>query len=79
MKFARTLIAALMLGDISFIGTNIAWLEGLLTNQQMPDQQFYRYLHTYHQAVQTQLNEPGNVIQAWLAQLTRAESTQKQS
>lgn len=69
MKFARNIIAALMLGDIEFMGTSITWIEGLFINHQMPTEQFHRYVSAYRQAVQTHLDERGQVIRDWLAQL----------
>lgn len=69
IKFARNIIAALLLGDITFVGTSIAWIEGLFINHQMPAEQLHRYISAYHQAVQTHLDERGKVIRNWLAQL----------
>jgi methanogenic corrinoid protein MtbC1 len=68
-KFARNIIAALMLGDIAFVGTSIVWVEGLFINHQMPTEQFHRYVSAYRQAVQTHLDQQGQVIRNWLAQL----------
>lgn len=69
MEFARTINAALLLGDIDFMGASIAWIEGLFINHKMPTEQFHRYVSAYHQAVQTHLDERGQVIGNWLAQL----------
>lgn len=74
LKFARNIIAALMLGNIEFMGTSIAWIEGLFINHQMPTEQFQRYLNAYNQAVQTQLHERDNIVRNWLAQVTSPES-----
>lgn len=73
LKFARNIIAALMLGDIEFMGTSIAWIEGLFINHQMPTEQFQQYLHAYNQALQTQLDERGKIVRDWIAQLALAE------
>jgi DNA-binding transcriptional MerR regulator len=75
-EFARNIIAALMLGDIAFLGTNILWVEGLFINHQLPTEQFYRYLSAYSQAVQAHLDERGQIIRDWLAQLA-LESAKK--
>lgn len=74
LKFARNIIAALRLGDIEFMGSDIVWIEGLLINHQMPTEQLQRYLHAYSQAVQAQLDERGKIVRDWLAQLTLAET-----
>ncbi|GIK41724.1 MAG: hypothetical protein BroJett011_55570 [Chloroflexota bacterium] len=74
MKFARNIIAALLLGNIDFMGTNITWIEGLLINHQMPTEQLQRYLIAYRQAAQTHLDERGKVILDWLAQLAHEEA-----
>jgi DNA-binding transcriptional MerR regulator len=70
MKFARNIIASLMLGDVEFMGTNVSWLEGLIINHQISTAQFGRYLNAYRQAVQSHLDEPAKVILDWFAQLT---------
>jgi DNA-binding transcriptional MerR regulator len=68
IKFARNIIAALLLGNIDFMGNSITWVEGLLINHQMPTEQLHRYLNAYRQAVQTHLDERGKIIRDWLAQ-----------
>lgn len=70
-KLARNIIAALILGDIEFVGPNVAWIQGLLINQQMPLEQLGHYLKAYNQAAQQHLAEPGQIIINWLNQLTR--------
>ncbi|MCL4300374.1 MAG: MerR family transcriptional regulator [Anaerolineae bacterium] len=69
IKFARNIIAALLLGNIDFLGADIIWIEGLFINHQMPTEQLRRYLNAYRQAVQTHLDERGKIIRDWLAQL----------
>jgi hypothetical protein len=59
------------LGDIEFVGPNVAWIQGLLINQQMPLEQLGHYLKAYNQAAQQHLAEPGQIIINWLNQLTR--------
>lgn len=68
-KFAHNIIAALLLGNIDFMGASILWIEGLFINHQMPTEQLRRYISAYRQAVQTHLDERGKVIRDWLAQL----------
>ena len=47
--------AALALGDIQFLGTDIEWVRGLLKNHQVPDEALYAYLSAYHQVASEQL------------------------
>ncbi len=70
-KLARNIIAALILGDIEFVGPNIIWIQGLLINQQMPLEQLHHYLKAYYQAAQQHLDERAQMITAWLGRLTR--------
>jgi MerR family transcriptional regulator, light-induced transcriptional regulator len=69
IEFARNIVAALILGDIEFMGASVAWVEGLFVNHKLPEAQLWRYLTAYRQAVQTQLDERGQIIRAWLAGL----------
>lgn len=70
-KLARNIIAALVLGDIEFVGPNITWIQGLLINQQMPLEQLHHYLKAYCQAVQQHLDERGKIVINWLDRLMR--------
>jgi methylmalonyl-CoA mutase cobalamin-binding subunit len=70
-KLARNIIAALVLGDIEFVGPNIAWIQGLLINQPIPLVQLHQYLKAYYRAAQQHLGEQGQVIVNWLERLTR--------
>lgn len=70
-KLARNIIAALILGDIEFVGPNVTWIQGLLINQQMPVEQLHHFLKAYCQAAQQHLAEPGQIIVNWLNRLTR--------
>jgi methanogenic corrinoid protein MtbC1 len=70
LELARNIIAALALGDMDFLGVDIEWVEGLLSNYRLPRELMYRYLRIYHQVAQTHLDERGVPIVAWLAHLT---------
>jgi DNA-binding transcriptional MerR regulator len=61
--------AALALGDVDLLGTNIEWVTGLLRNDQLPVETLYGYLHAYHQTVIEQLDERGQPIIDWLGRL----------
>jgi DNA-binding transcriptional MerR regulator/methylmalonyl-CoA mutase cobalamin-binding subunit len=66
---ARNIEAALMLGDIDYLCTDIEWVEGLLENFKIPRETLSQYLQAYHQAAQTHLDERGSLIVKWLARL----------
>jgi DNA-binding transcriptional MerR regulator len=61
--------AALALGDMDFLGTDIEWVTGLLGNYRFPVEALYGYLRAYHQAAADQLDERGQPILAWLDKL----------
>jgi DNA-binding transcriptional MerR regulator len=61
--------AALSLGDMDLLGTNIEWVTGLLGNHQLPVEALFGYLHAYHQAAIEQLDERGQTIITWLDKL----------
>ncbi len=71
---ARDVMAALSLGDISLLGDEIAWVEGLLINYQIPADLLHRYLNAYYQAASTYLDERGEPVLSWLAQLNSVAS-----
>lgn len=61
-----SLIAALELGDISHLSTDITWISNLLTNHQIPVSMLPAYLAAYAQSVDKILGEDGREISAWL-------------
>ena len=61
--------AALTLGDMDFLGTDIEWVTGLLGNYRLPVEALHSYLHAYHQAASDQLDERGQPIVTWLEKL----------
>jgi DNA-binding transcriptional MerR regulator len=66
---SRNVAAALMLGDIDFLCTDIAWVEGLLDNQGIPRDTLGRYVHAYRQAAESHLKGAGRPIVEWLTKL----------
>jgi len=60
--------AALAMGDIHFLGTDIEWVIGLLRNHRVPDEALYDYLGTYYQAAAEQLGKEDPVVE-WLGEL----------
>jgi len=69
-NLAHYIIAALTLGDIDYLGIDMAWLEELLVNYDQPSELLGKYLDTYRQIARTHLDERGDPIINWLAQLT---------
>ena len=68
-NLSRNIIAALTLGDMSFLQDDIGWVEGLLTNYQLPKSIFHNYLYAYQQATLEQLDERGKPVIDWLGHL----------
>jgi methanogenic corrinoid protein MtbC1 len=66
--------AALTLGDMDYLGTDIEWVTVLLRNQGLPIEALYGYLHAYHQTALEQLDERGQPITVWLGNLVNGYS-----
>jgi hypothetical protein len=62
----NNLVAALQLGSLRFIDSELDWLENLIRVQRLPQQVISAYLGTYARAVETHLGENGRVIVQWL-------------
>jgi len=73
-ELAGAVSAALTLGDIEFVGTDIRWIEDLLSNYRLPRGTLFSYLKAYHQAAKDHLDERGQPILAWLAGLLEGET-----
>jgi DNA-binding transcriptional MerR regulator/methylmalonyl-CoA mutase cobalamin-binding subunit len=68
-ELARNIEAALVMGDIDYLCTDIEWVEGLLENYQIRRELLSRYLQAYWQAAQTHLDESASFVVEWLARL----------
>jgi DNA-binding transcriptional MerR regulator len=69
-QFSRNIAAALALGDMRFLGPDIDWVEGLLTNHiGMPAEMLEIYLGAYLNAMQENLGEPRHPAILWLSAL----------
>lgn len=71
MQMARNIISALELGNMDYIGVELAWIKQLLANYQWPEGALERYLVAYHEAVDLYTNGPGRPIVKWLAQIIK--------
>ena len=63
------LIAALQLGDLRFIDSELDWLKTLIKVHHLPPQVVLVYLKTYASATERHLPEHGRLISDWLAQV----------
>ena len=65
-ELGRNMVAALTLGDLAFVGTDLGWVEGLLENRQMALPLLGLYLRAYYRAARDHLDERGEPILEWL-------------
>jgi hypothetical protein len=72
--FGLNIISALKLGDMEFLGSDIQWVEGLLSNFRLPDRLLRHYLGLYYQAASKHLDERAAPVTAWLERMTQEES-----
>ncbi|HSR32656.1 MAG TPA: MerR family transcriptional regulator [Anaerolineae bacterium] len=63
---ALNISAALALGDMDYLGTDIDWVKGLLGNYGHPTELLREYLIAYHRAAAEFLDERGEPVVAWL-------------
>jgi MerR family transcriptional regulator, light-induced transcriptional regulator len=61
------IIAALQLGDMSHVSTEVDWLKTLLQAYEMDSQQLIYFMETYSAAVNKNINGQGRPIFQWLA------------
>jgi DNA-binding transcriptional MerR regulator len=65
---AQYLGAALALGDINFLDSDLSWIRGLLSAHQLPDAALLGYLRAYRTAAQKHLDRRGTIISEWFQQ-----------
>jgi len=68
-EMADNIIAALKLGDVSFLSAEIDWLEGLSIDDRMSPDALRRYLERYTQSAQSRLDERGRPLLDGLRQV----------
>jgi hypothetical protein len=61
--------AALALGNIAYLGTDIGWVEDLIKNYRLPTESLRAYLQAYYRAAGEQLDERGEPIVTWLGSM----------
>jgi DNA-binding transcriptional MerR regulator len=72
-NLARNIIAALTLGDISFLRSDLEWVRGLLEYQGIPTQIFNNFIRYYAEVVASELDDRGSLIANYLLQLVDKE------
>ncbi len=65
---AQYLGAALALGDVNFVDSDLDWIRGLLSGRQLPDSALLGYLRAYLSAARKHLDQRGALIVEWLQQ-----------
>ncbi|MCE7988703.1 MAG: MerR family transcriptional regulator [Caldilinea sp. CFX5] len=74
INFSRDIIAALTLGNIDYLGADLAWVQGLLTNHyQLPPLMVSRYLTAYLQAAEMHLHDHAAMLINWLRRVLTLE------
>lgn len=74
LSFGRNITAALMLGAMNFLDSDIAWIEGLLVNHyEMSAGALDAYLEAYYDAAVRHLDRPGYLVIEWMAHLLGKE------
>jgi hypothetical protein len=63
----ENITAALQLGDMSHVSTEIDWLKGLLQSHGSPEGQLLRFMQAYSEAVVRNINGQGQPIYEWFA------------
>jgi MerR family transcriptional regulator, light-induced transcriptional regulator len=63
----NNILAALQLGDMSHVSTEVDWLKTLLQTHQTDPQQLIHFMKTYSAAVNKHINGQGRPIFQWLA------------
>lgn len=64
---ASRIIAALALGDMDYLSSEIEWVSGMLTGYEFPGEMLTTYLKVYHDAVEANINGEGKPVLEWLA------------
>jgi methanogenic corrinoid protein MtbC1 len=74
INFSRDIIAALTLGNIDYLGIDLEWIQGLLTNHyQMPEIMVTRYLTAYLHAAEIHLHAHAPMLIDWLRRVLQIE------
>ena len=68
---AQYLEAALALGEMDFLDSDLSWVRGLLSTHQLPDDVLQGYLQAYLVSVQEHLDRRGTIIVEWFQRVLK--------
>jgi MerR family transcriptional regulator, light-induced transcriptional regulator len=72
-NFGHDLTAALTLGNLNYLGTDLNWIAGLLSYRQISPDVLVHYLNGYYEGARRFLGEPGWILVDWLAHLLQKQ------
>ncbi|MBX3051611.1 MAG: MerR family transcriptional regulator [Caldilineaceae bacterium] len=75
LNLTRAIQAALQLGDLGLLGSEILWIQGLLHNFEIPPAFLGQYISGYSEAAHDVLGELGQPILDWLQQVVAEIAT----
>ncbi len=68
LHLARNIVAALKLGDMKFLGSEISWVQGLMDNYGIDTNYLPVYLDAYFKAARQHLEGEASPVVDWLSQ-----------
>lgn len=68
-NFGRDLTAALTLGNLDYLGSDLNWISGLLSYRQISPDALVLYLNCYYEGARRALGKSGHILVDWLARL----------
>jgi hypothetical protein len=66
---SRYLQAAISLGDVRYLASDLEWVSGLLSNFDMPADLLTKFLMDYANTVQEVVGDPAEPVITWLHQI----------
>ncbi len=66
---SRYLLAAITLGNIQYLDSELEWVSGLLSNFDMPGNMLAEFLRTYAQTIQQVVGNSTQPVSDWLYQI----------
>jgi hypothetical protein len=68
-NLSKDIAAALSLGDMHYLQSEIEWIEGFARNYNIPPAALKHYFEAYHQAASQYLDARGEPVLSWLNQV----------
>jgi MerR family transcriptional regulator, light-induced transcriptional regulator len=72
-ELGHNIEAALRLGDMDLMGTDVEWVEGLIANRDLPATVLPRYLRAYWRAAENHLDDRAAPIFDWFSRVLERE------